>query len=69
MLWDIPEENRAMLTPDFLMGRAVAYGSIPLMLHAKRAYGVDAMRQVISTMKPDSISPRRRAFAEKVLLA
>jgi len=68
VLWDIPEEQIDSLEPEFLIRRALSYGTVSLMLSLKKEYGVPLMRSVFSQMKQESMSPRRHSFAEKVLL-
>jgi hypothetical protein len=69
VLWDIPEEKVVTLSAEFLIMRALSYGTVPLMLHMKRRYGLDAVRNVFRSLKQTSMSARRYAYAKNVLLA
>jgi len=69
VLWDIPEEKVGMLDADFLIMRMLSYGSVPLMIEAKRTYGRDYLRRVFGSLKPTSMSARRYAYVKNILLA
>lgn len=69
VLWDIPEDQVGALDVDFLIMRALSYGTVPLMLKVKRRYGVGALRRVFESLKPTSMSARRYAYTKNILLA
>lgn len=69
VLWDIPEDKVGALDADFLIMRALSYGTVRLMLQVRRRYGADALRRVFESLKPTSMSARRWAYTKNILLA
>lgn len=69
VLWDIDTEKIGTLPADFVIQRALSYGTLALIVKAIKDNGREAVCDIFEHMKPSSISAKKYHYLKNYLLA
>lgn len=69
VLWDIAEDRIDTLPTNFLIQRALSYGTLGLIVNAIKTNGLAVVKKIFLEMKPSAISAKKYAYLKKYLLA
>lgn len=68
ILWDIPPNQISALPQEFVIQRALTYGSVRLIIQLIKQHGLPAVRAVLHRMKPTAMPQRKYYYFEHYLL-
>lgn len=68
ILWDIPPDQISTLPQEFVIQRALTYGSIRLITQLIKEHGMPTVRGVLHAMKPTAMPQRKYYYFDHYLL-
>ena len=67
VLWDVAENAKSSLPRDFVVRRILTYGTLRLIIHAIRDYGISYVHDVFVLLKPTSFSKKKYLYLKNYL--